>query len=805
MSLRSRIAATIFLLEFILIAAVLYITLTHSMESVDRQINSSQKVTLNLLGDLSKAALITEEFNELQSFIRNMTRDPNIKTVIIGDIDGEVIAATDPDMVGDRLPTLPDVDHHYWQRIGIHGASARLGSLAIEFSQVPLRSAFQKTLNLGMAVAIAGIVITALVAWSIGHVLTRRLWRLAIAADKIACGESEARVFLPGSDEVARVGRAFNSMVDRLRQNLSAVQTSRDRLIKPTEAISEGFALWSADDRLVLCNRPFRDIFETIEPSLEIGMAYADFARLIDKNLVGPAPAQSADDAGLDPLDSAREHDEDGVNTREVLLGAGQWVSLCEFRTPDRERVGIYSDITAQKATEETIRYQATHDALTGLPNRSLFGERLADALSTARDTGERLAVAFLDLDRFKLVNDGLGHRIGDELLLAISERLHRSVGERDMVARMGGDEFILFLRDIGNMGSSHVDTGNAATVGARAEHILESMHPPFNIGGHELHITASIGVSLFPEDGRTADLLLKAADVALYNAKAAGRDRWQLVHSAADGGALERIVLESQLRRAVELEQFTLLYQPQINLSSGQLVGVEALIRWRHPEEGIVAPERFITLAEETGLIHSLGLWILQTTCAQHRAWRQAGLEEIRLAVNISPYQLRRPSFLHDIETILRDTEMPLDLLELELTETALMQEGETTKLLDQLTGMGLSIALDDFGTGYSSLSYLRRFPIDRIKIDRSFVCDISGSQSDGALARAVIMLAHGLNIGVVAEGVETAAQLSLLRHFGCDEAQGYLLGEPVAGDQICNLGVERSWQPSNLALAMG
>jgi len=245
------------------------------------------------------------------------------------------------------------------------------------------------------------------------------------------------------------------------------------------------------------------------------------------------------------------------------------------------------------------------------------------------------------------------------------------------------------------------------------------------------------------------------------------------------------------------------LVYQPQIDLRSGQIIGVEALLRWQHPEWGVVPPEQFISLAEETGLIYDLGLWILKTACDQHRLWRDAGINNIRLAVNMSPYQLKRSGLERDVAAILEETEMPLQLMEFELTETALMQEGETTRLLERLTEKGLSIALDDFGTGYSSLSYLRRFPIDRIKIDRSFVCDISGSQSDGALARAVIMLAHGLNVGVVAEGVETAAQLSLLRHFGCDEAQGYLLGEPVPGDGLAKMIVDRHWQSKNVTLA--
>ncbi|MGI9419153.1 MAG: putative bifunctional diguanylate cyclase/phosphodiesterase [Geminicoccaceae bacterium] len=792
MSLRARIAVTISLLELVLIAAVLYITLTHSMEGVEEQIESSQQVTMDLLGDLSKAALITEEFDELQTFINGTERDPNIRTVMIGDVEGRVIAATDGAMLGESMPAFQDKGDRYWRSIDVRGAYADLGRLAIEFSQAPLRQAYQRTLNIGLMIAVVGTVVIALAGWLMGHVLTRRLWSLAVAADKVACGESDIRVFLPGCDEVARVGRAFNSMVDRLGENLSALQASRDRLIKPTEAISEGFALWSADGQLVLCNRQFREIFETIEPAIEIGMTHGRLNALIEEHLVVRRAERPGHEGGGSTEDDSEDQPE-LLRAREIELNTGRWISLCEFRTPDGELIGIYTDISAKKATEETIRYQATHDALTGLPNRALFDQRLDEALTEARGEGDRLAVAFLDLDRFKLVNDGLGHRVGDDLLVAVAERLQSSIGEGDLVARMGGDEFILIFPEL-----SHVDD-----VRPKVRPILEAMRPSFQIGGQELHVTASVGVSLYPEDGRSADQLLKAADIALYRAKSAGRDRWQLVNASMDDAAFERIVLEAQLRRAIDQAQFSLDYQPQVNLRSGQVVGVEALVRWRHPEWGLVPPEQFIPLAEETGLIYDLGLWILETACRQHARWREAGLDDLRLAVNISPFQLKRTHLERDVRAILERTGMVLDQLEFELTETTLMQEGETTRLLQRLAALGISMALDDFGTGYSSLSYLRRFPIDRIKIDRSFVCDISGSQSDGALARAVIMLAHGLNIGVIAEGVETAAQLGLLRHFGCDEAQGFLLGEPVAGDDLPQLIAERN-QPPTVKVAL-
>jgi len=535
------------MMEVMLVAAVLYITLTHSMQSVDQQINNSQQVTMDLLGDLSKAAFITEEFDELQAFIKGTARDPNIKAVIIGDVDSRVVAATDKSIIGERLPTFVDAGSRYWREIGVHGTRAKLGSLAIEFSQAPLRSAFQKTLNLGMAVAIVGTVVIALVAWLIGHFLTRKLWRLAVAADKIACGEHDVGVFLPGRDEVARVGRAFNSMVVRLRENMKAMEASRDRLIKPTEAISEGFALWGTDDRLVLCNRPFRALFEEMEPPIEVGMTHVDFYKLVQRHAVAREGSQYWRVAECHEAE-IENRSQNSLNTRESELSTGRWISLCEFRTTEGEMVGIYSDITARKATEATIRYQATHDSLTGLPNRSLFGDRLEADLVDVEGREYGLAVAFLDLDRFKLVNDGLGHSIGDDLLMAVADRLRAAVDDDEMVARMGGDEFILLFQNV-----SAIDQ-----VRPKAEHILKALRPPFHINGHELHVTASMGISLLSEGARSADQLLKAADVALYQAKAAGRDRWLLDSSTVDKSAFEQLVLETQLRRAIERKQFS-------------------------------------------------------------------------------------------------------------------------------------------------------------------------------------------------------------------------------------------------------
>jgi diguanylate cyclase (GGDEF)-like protein len=419
-------------------------------------------------------------------------------------------------------------------------------------------------------------------------------------------------------------------------------------------------------------------------------------------------------------------------------------------------------------------------------PNRALFDDRLATALKQGARRDEMVAVLFLDLDRFKIINDTLGHSIGDALLIALSQRLRATVRDEDTVARMGGDEFIFVLRGL----------RSAEDAVKPAQKVLDAIRPAFHIHGHELYVTASIGIGLYPTDGVEPDQLLKCADIALYRAKERGRNRLQLYNPTLNVRVFGQMVLEKHLRHALEQEQFQLVYQPQIALDSGQVVGVEALIRWRHPELGLVPPGEFVPLAEENGLIEPLGLWVLRTACLQHRTWRTAGRPGLRLAVNMSARQFQRLGLESRVREVLAETGMDARWLELELTESVLMQEGDSTaSLLAHLSELGISLALDDFGTGYSSLSHLKRFPIKRIKIDRSFICDISTSEGDAVMARAVIAMAHGLGVEVVAEGIESLEQLAMLRRYGCDEGQGYFLGRPVVPEEVPALLRRQGW----------
>jgi diguanylate cyclase (GGDEF)-like protein len=430
-----------------------------------------------------------------------------------------------------------------------------------------------------------------------------------------------------------------------------------------------------------------------------------------------------------------------------------------------------------RKRVEATVQRQASHDVLTDLPNRTLFKDRLTLALAHANRYRNMLAVLFVDLDRFKNIIDTLGPAIGDRLLQGVAERLASCLDEGDTLARLGGDEFVILLPRL----------QRADKAVKLAQRVLEVLKPVFVFNGHELHITTSIGISLYPYDGTDVDTLLKNADTALYRAKEQGRNNYQLYTPAMNARAFERLAMENSLRRALERQQFLLHYQPQVDIENGRIAGTEALVRWQHPDLGLVYPAEFIPLAEETGLIVPLGEWVLRAACAQTRAWHKAGFPQLTVAVNLSGRQFQHQGLMDTIARVLKETELDPRTLELEITESIAMQNADFTNvILRHLKDMGVRIAMDDFGTGYSSLSYLRKFPIDTLKIDQSFVRDLTTDANDAAIANAIIVLAHSLKLKVVAEGVETPDQETFLKAHHCDKLQGYLYNRPLTATQF-------------------
>ncbi|HUL77208.1 MAG TPA: EAL domain-containing protein [Vicinamibacteria bacterium] len=449
-------------------------------------------------------------------------------------------------------------------------------------------------------------------------------------------------------------------------------------------------------------------------------------------------------------------------------------ISLSPLQTEEGVLVlSAIRDIGDRKRTEEKIRSLAYHDALTGLPNRLLFGDRLALAVAQAHRYRQKLAVLFLDLDRFKLVNDSLGHRLGDQLLRAVAERIKACVREGDTVARLGGDEFTLLLPAVS-------DAGDGLSV---AQKILAALRPPYELDGNKLSAAASIGLCLYPEGGLDAERLLKNADLAMYRAKEAGRDCVRLYEAGMNVQAQERLDLESSLRRALELEDLLLDYQPVLDLATGSIRGVEALLRWRHPSGSVRPPRDFIPVAEATGLIVPIGLWALRTACAQVSEWRRRGHLDLTLAVNVSARQFQESDLVDQLARVLGETGLPPSSLELEITESCAMDTAELSlRVLRDLKELGVGISLDDFGTGYSSLSYLRHLPVDTLKIDKSFVRDVGVDPNGAAIVVAIIAMARSLSLRVVAEGVETKEQLAFLSSHGCDLVQGFLFSPPVS-----------------------
>jgi len=438
--------------------------------------------------------------------------------------------------------------------------------------------------------------------------------------------------------------------------------------------------------------------------------------------------------------------------------------------------LAIFSDISERRLAQERIQQLAHYDVLTGLPNRVLFNDRLEQAMISAQRNHSKISLLFLDIDRFKQINDTLGHGVGDQLLQSVGQRLLECVREQDTVSRQGGDEFIVVLSDAGAEGAELV-----------AEKIMQNITHPYIIEQHDLRITASIGIAVYPDHAQDSESLIKYADVAMYQAKESGRNCYLHFAPAMNASSYERLQLETALRGALERDELRVYYQSQVNLSDGHVVGCEALVRWQHPSLGMIYPEKFIPLAEETGLVVAINYWVLEHAIKQCRAWRDAGFESLTMSVNLSALQFRQHNLLQQIRDLLQKYAVPASALDLELTEGILMQGVERTlATLHELSAMGVIISIDDFGTGYSSLSYLKRFPIQQMKIDQSFVRDVTTDASDATMVRTIILMAHSLRLQVIAEGVETQEQVVFLRQCGCEYAQGYYFSRPVPAPEF-------------------
>jgi diguanylate cyclase (GGDEF)-like protein/PAS domain S-box-containing protein len=587
-----------------------------------------------------------------------------------------------------------------------------------------------------------------------------------------------------GKDGVPRIVCAVNTPMPEQGLMISTVQDVTDRKL--------------AEDALRESERRYQIMAE----SSPVGIFRCDRhtrCRYVNRRwreITGLTTAQAADEGWINAVHT---DDRDAVLHNWQIAVAEEQVfrTECRFRRPrglttwvfvqaepvfdGNQRltgyIGSVTDISERKRTEEEIRRIAYYDALTRLPNRAFFLEQLRRTLAAARRSERRAALLFCDLDNFKDVNDSLGHDQGDELLRGIAQRLSACIRKGDTLSRLGGDEFVLLLPAVGS-------DRDAVMV---ARKIMSQLARPFTLAGHEVYTSPSIGIAFYPEDGDTPGTLLKHADMAMYAAKARGRNRYQFFSEEMHARAIERMQLEAGLRQAVERDEFRLVYQPQYELASRRLVGVEALLRWEHPEQGTVPPDRFIPLAEETGIIHEIGAWVLRTACAQAREWVEAGFPDLRIAVNLSGKQFAEAGIVDMVRGILADTGLPPRNLELEITEGTLMQDAEEAlATLNALREDGIGLAIDDFGTGYSSLVYLRNLPIQRLKIAQDFVHEIEHENRDAAIVRAVIDLGRSLGLDIVAEGVETDRQAAVLERLRCPLVQGFHYDRPLESKDV-------------------
>jgi diguanylate cyclase (GGDEF)-like protein/PAS domain S-box-containing protein len=598
----------------------------------------------------------------------------------------------------------------------------------------------------------------------------------ALAKQVVSRGAQD--YLLPGHLDSYSLSRALSNAIKRKAVE-DALYLERERAVVTLNSIGDAVLCTDMLGNITYLNL-VAEVMTGWHREEATGKPLAEVFRIIDG---------STRKIARDPMEMAVEQNRTvGLTVNCVLIRRDGFESAIEdSAAPIHDRTGrvtgaviVFHDVSAARAMSVQMTHSAQHDIVTNLPNRLLLSDRITQSISLARRQHRPLAVIFLDLDRFKYINDSLGHAAGDELLQSVSRRLLASVRGSDTVSRLGGDEFVVLL--------SEITYPEAAATSAIK--ILLSVSAPHSVGGQDLHINGSIGISVYPEDGEDAETLIKNADTAMYHAKENGRNNFQFFKTEMNLKSVERQSREAGLRRAIEREEFLLHYQPKVNLETGKITGVEALVRWQPPDRGLVPPSQFVPIAEDSGLILPIGRWVLREACRQARAWQDAGLPPLVVAVNVSAVEFRDEGFVQGVRTILSETGLEARYLELELTESVLMKDAESTAtVLQELKMMGVHLAVDDFGTGYSSLSYLQQFPIDVLKIDQSFVHRITGDPDDSSIVSAIISMGKSLKHLVVAEGIETQKQRAYLQAQHCAEGQGYLFSRPLGAAKFAHL----------------
>ncbi len=615
----------------------------------------------------------------------------------------------------------------------------------------------------------------------IDKLVLERLARLDAAVRAIGkLGAISARVTMPGTDELSSLATSVNGMLDALAS--SQKQLRAQESLKKSEAryrgmidnLPEGIYLFR-EGKCIFTNPAGADLLGENDPAAVVGRRMTDMVPESGRPVLTELIRQANAGQKLSRLEAK-------LMRADGELPVDLSIAMVTFDGKPAVQMAAH-DLSRLKEAENRLDYLAYHDALTGLPNLILLGDMLAREISRAKRTDELLAVLHLDINRFKEINDTLGFTVGDHALQAIARLVSNALRESDAVARMSADKFILLLPGI----------LDATATEETCRRILELFQIPLQVDGNELYITPSIGITLYPTDGDTAESLFKHAEIAMDRAKSGGTG-YQFFSAEMVEKVAERKAIENDLRKAIERKEFVLFYQPEIDLKTGDLVGAEALLRWRHPERGLVPPMSFIPLAEETGLIVPISQWVMREAARRNKAWQDAGYPPIRVAVNISARLFERPDFIDDVTTALVETGLPPQYFEAEVTETMAMKDFDVTiSILGRLHKLGVPIAIDDFGTGHSSLAYLKKFPAHMLKVDRSFIKDMTVDSDDAAIAQAIVAMAHSLKMHAIAEGVETVEQLELIRGFGCDEVQGFFFSKPLPEDEFEKFMIEQ------------
>ncbi len=670
-----------------------------------------------------------------------------------------------------KMKSLYDVHHQAIDRV----VGLAAGRIAADEKLVNEQIRSTYLLLLGILIVALGLSITGAVLILRG--VQRPLRRLVDAADQLAQGDFTARLPSATRDEIGSLVRAFEAMRENRKQAEDALRENESRLRSIINASMGAVIQMNSNGIIIGWDGPAENLFGWSRQEA--------LGQRLDR-LIVPPQYRAAAMEGLKHFLATGEGPLLNRRIERLALRRDGSEFPVEFSVSPIPRQGGYDfvgfarDITERRRAELHIMHLASHDALTNLPNRNLLEDRILQATVHGHRIRGHAAVLFIDLDNFKTINDSLGHDMGDLLLKAVTTRLTSCIRSDDTLARQGGDEFIVLLPTI----------AHPQDAGPLAQKILDALVLPYQINGNELHISASIGIAIFPEDGEDVGTLLKNSDIAMYHAKDAGRNNFQYFTAAMNQLAAERHALGTDLRHALARDELLLHFQPIVDMDGARVAGLEALLRWQHPTRGLVPPLKFIPLAEESGLIVAIGEWVLRSACRQLKTWQEQGCETPPLAINLSARQFRHPSLAQNFARILEETGIPARLVKLELTETTLMSNAdEVLETLRQLSAMGLEISIDDFGMGYSSLSYLKRFPIDTLKIDRSFIADIATDPDDAAIVTAIIAMAHSLEMKVIAEGVEDAAQLDFLRQRSCDQYQGYHFSKPLPAGDIAAL----------------